>query len=484
MRLWASLCCAIALCAAPNALAAYETAVLTAAEPTNVFDLHLGVGWDRIVKRGKITREWIQDDGTSRTSLDVKELDLRVETQQLLLNLRVGVFHDLEFHATAPIILFEDSTIAFAEGVAGRSTITGSANADDPAYADAPRYPITDVPGARFRSGFGDMTFGLGWSPFVDLEDDAQDVDAWPTITLRADVVAPTGPTRVTTELEALTSSSRGNVGLGMTVFDLSAGASRRFGFNPTFDPFVIFGARIPIASSKQKERGMTPPVSGRFQVGSEIVLYEQPENHQRYAVSASFDTEFVSTGRTYSELSDYFPSFDETKVLGNRQGPVDLPDAVLYGDYDNPANYASRTDGARCGKIEGVPCGELHQVDEFVTLGGTFAVDLRFAEYGMVRGGVQIEYLADHFLTNERVGKDLDPTNLPDAQLCDGAECKGRVNARNSFFDRATNTCPAGKTCDERSSYYDPRYDAPGRRFRLEETTSFTIFVAGAATF
>ncbi|MBI2373831.1 MAG: hypothetical protein HYV07_07525 [Deltaproteobacteria bacterium] len=483
MRLSSPVAVLISL-AATEARAAYETAVLTAAEPQNAFDLHLSVGWDRAVKRGKITREWVQEEGANRTSLDVKELDLRTETQRLILNLRAGIFHDLELHASAPIVLFEDSELAFAEGVAGRSTIIGSTNADDPDYADAPRYPITDVPGERHRAGFGDMSFGLGWSPFVDLEADGEDVDAWPTITLRADVIAPTGPTRVATEAEALDAASGGNVGEGVTAFDLSIGASRRFGVSPTFDPFVLFGARIPVATPKQKERGMTPPVSGRFEVGSEVVFFEHEATHQRYAFSAAFNTEFVGTGRTFSELSDYFPNFDQTRVLANRTEAVELPDLVVYGDYANPANYVSKLDGARCGKIEGVACGELHQVDEHVTLGGTFALDLRFAEFGVVRGGVSIDYVSDHFLTNERVGKDLDPAALPDGTQCDGADCKGRVNARNSFFDRTTNTCPAGQTCDERSAYYDPRYDSPGRRFRLEETTNFTIFVAGAATF
>ena len=68
-----------------------------------------------------------------------------------------------------------------------------------------------------------------------------------------------------------------------------------------------------------------------------------------------------------------------------------------------------------------------------------------------------------------EGEGGEADPAT--DA-LCDGARCSGRVNARNS----------TGK--DERSPYYDPRYDAPGRRFRLEESTHWTFFVSGGATF
>ena len=83
----------------------------------------------------------------------------------------------------------------------------------------------------------------------------------------------------------------------------------------------------------------------------------------------------------------------------------------------------------------------------------------------------------------DERVGSDRDPSNTPPL-ACDGADCSGRVNARNSFFDRDTNTCPAGFVCDERNPYYDPRYDALGRRIRLEQSVDWTVFLSGVATF
>src|SRR5258708_2534470 len=153
------------------ARAAFETEVLTAVEKQKSLpDVHVDIGWDRILEQAKITREWVQDVNGTKTALDVKELRFKEVTQVLNLGLRVGLYHDLEFHLIAPIILQSDSDIWFAKGVRGVSTITGSPNADDPSYPQtAPpenasccaRYPITDVPASRSRSGFGDMTFGL-----------------------------------------------------------------------------------------------------------------------------------------------------------------------------------------------------------------------------------------------------------------------------------------------------------------------------------
>jgi hypothetical protein len=389
----------------------------------------------------------------------------------LLFDLRVGIYHDLEFHIQAPLVLEDESSIRFAAGVDGRSTIYGSSNADDPGFAPIDennyRYPITLVPTSRSRHGFGDMTFGLSWSPITDRKD-----EAFPTLTLRADIIAPTGRRRDPTDQKALPDGPGGSVGLGMTVFDLSIGLSRRMRTEiPTFDPYMIFAASIPIASTAQKERGMEPPASGRFLVGTEVLVSEDVPSDQRYALDFSFGVKYVGIGRTYSELSDYLPNFNQKNVtfadgLGR--------DAVNYNDYDNASNYSNGVlDGASCGKVMRVPCGELNRVDEYLQLQSQFAIHVRPAKYALFRLGIGFGVNTDHFLTTERVGTDQDSPNITPADdaTCSGG-CLGRVNAQN--FMRV----------DERSEYYDPRYDAPGRRLRIEETTNFTLFFTGAATF
>jgi hypothetical protein len=459
--------------------AAWPTQVLSAVEKHKTLpDVNVEVTWDRLLKQAKITREWIQNDGGNLTALDVKELRYKEVTQRLLIDLRVGIYHDLELHLQAPIILQSDSEIRHAAGVDGRSTIAGSMNADDPTYCERNgenpcthnnyRYPITEVPDSRSRSGFGDMTFGLSWSPVVDTKD-----EAYPTLTLRADIIAPTGKTRDPSDQAALPGGNGGSVGLGMTVFDLSIGLSKRMRTDiPTFDPYMIFGVQLPIASSSQKSRGMEPAPTGRFLVGTEVVVSEDLPTFQRYAIDLSFGVKYTGIGRTYSELSDYLPNFNQTAVPGNRAPGAELsPDVVQYSDYDNENNYnVAPLDGASCGRLSGVPCGELNRVDEYLQLQSQFALHVRPAKYALFRVGVAFGLNTDHFLTTERVGEDRDPRNTP--ELCGGAPCAGRVNAVNTNGD------------DERSPYYDPRYDSPGRRLRIEETTNFTLFVTGAATF
>jgi hypothetical protein len=457
---------ALTLSSFDRAEAGFETQVMTAVEPEKTLpDLQLSVGWDRLQKRGRITREWVQDQNGVKSALDVKELNYTEITQQLLVGLRVGLYHDLEFHMVAPIVLQDDTDLGFAKGVSGVSTIWGSQNANDPTYpidnsACCARYPITEIPASRSRGGFGDMTFGLAWAPVVDHKD-----EAFPTLTFRGDIIAPTGKPRDPTDQAALPGHSGGSIGSGAVTFDLSMGLSKRMReATPTFDPYMIFAASIPVPTAPSlKAEGYDPPPTGRFLVGAELIVDEDPISFQRYSIDLSFGLTYVGSGRTFSELSDFLPAFNQRNVPS---------DTIGYNDFANKANYRTMLDGAQCGTVMGVPCGELTHVDEYLKMTGTLAFNLRPARYAFFRAGVSFGVNTDHLLTTQPVGTDLDPASTPTTQTCDGAPCVGRVNAKNS------------QGVDERSPYYDPRFDSPGHRFRIEETTNFTVFVQGAATF
>jgi hypothetical protein len=251
----------------------------------------------------------------------------------------------------------------------------------------------------------------------------------------------------------------------------------------------MIFGAQIPVANPKQQQLGMEPPPSGRFVVGTDVLLYEDPEHSQSYGFDLSFQARYVGAGRTYSELSDFLPNFNQRKVNDNRDPKLGLsPDSIVYSDFANPNNYATQFMGASCGAVKGIPCGELTYVDEYVQIRAQLALNLQLARYLSIRGGVALEHDTDHFLTDEKVGTDQDPASIKGtaADNCNGAPCVGRVNAQNSYYDHAHNVCnaPDGKSCDERSPYYDPRYDAPGTRFRIEQELNFIVFVNATGTF
>ena len=332
-----------------------------------------------------------------------------------------------------------------------RSTVfgAGSPNANDP-NTDY-RFPITAVPGSRFRAGFGDMTFGLSWSPIDEDKD-----PSFPTLTLRADVQTPTGAVRDPKDQRAvLGSEGTGNVGRSAVTFDVSAAMSMRMGADaPYLDPYILVGARLPVAVGELRDQGYEPPWSARMRVGTAVVIAEDGRN-EKYSVDLSLGLRFITRGRTYSELSDYLPDFNQTNVSGE----------VAYTDYSLPANYASQVVGAQCGIVPGVPCGELNQVDEHLAVSAALAVIIQPSKWIRFRVGVDAIYTTSHILTGEPVGEDRDPAGAGNAFV-------GRVNSENA----------AGE--DERSPYHDPRYDAVGRRFRAEQILSLRPFITAYVTF
>ncbi len=445
------------------AYAADATRVLTAVEPGEPLpEIRIGAHFEHDRTSAKISREFIRDANGTRESTDVRELNYRRYIHRLMLDVRVGVFRDLELHIGAPIILQDHSNISFQEGVAGLSSIWDDvlgSRANNP--ADPLAYPLTDVPQERSRAGFGDMRFGIGWSPTVDHKD-----EAYPTITLRGDIIAPTGSRRDPADVNARTDTpGRGGVGLGQTVFDLSLGMSRKMRFNtPTLDPYMIFGVRLPVANAAQKDAGLQPPITARFQVGSEVVFFEQRKERVRYAVDVSFGLQYISLGRTYSELSDYLPNFNQRSIPGEPE----------YQDFANAANYNVNVPGARCGILNGVPCGELNRVDEHLKMKGKLTFHLQPSRWILLQAGFSVGFTTPHLITGEKVGDDLDPagTNALCPVSNPSGPCAGRVNASNS------------QGVDERSQYYDPRYDVPGRRLRVEEVLDLSFFAGASFTF
>lgn len=457
------LAASVVLMAEP-AFAAFGTRVLTAVEPDDPFpDIWIGVGFEHHRRSAKITRELVRDENEVRAADDVRELDFSEYTHRLLVDLRVGIFHDLELRVAAPFILENRSEIGFQDGVEGRSSIWDDripTRANNPAVPWA--YPLTEVPGERERAGLGDMVFGLGWSPFVEDKD-----PSYPTLTLRVDLTVPTGARRDPADPQSLPGvNGTGGVGLGQTIFDFSLGLSRQIGRKaPTLDPYILLGARLPIAMGVQDRAGLEPPPSGRFKVGSELVISDNPDRGTRYAFDLGFSVRYVASGRTYSELSDYLPNFDQTR----------LPNEPVYDDYDNPANYDAARVGSQCGILENVPCGELNQVEEHIQLSGTFAIHIQPVKWLLFRGGITVGLVNDHLITAEPAGEDSDPASAAGA-TCPADDpnspCLGRVNAENS------------QGIDERSRFYDPRYDQPGRRLRAEGILDLNAFVTTTLTF
>jgi hypothetical protein len=440
-RSWLLLCGLLVTAVASPARAAEMTRVASSFDVDNPFDLDLWVGFERTQERGKITREWHQNGSIQ----DVLELRYTKITQSLPIRLAIGLYHDLEIHAAASMVFNVDQNYVFpaekddlgnTKVTQGNSTIynncvgpRGGLLPGCDGNPGAGPVPIFTVPGQglkTYRAGFSDVLIGLSWAPFSDERDDTK-----PKWVLTFDYTGPVSRTNKPW-LQA-TDADRGFLGDGAHRFTFSTAISKRLG---AIDPYLKLTYTLPIPGNNSisncenpnlptysencntgpwthDETGLKPPHIAGFLFGAEFYPYDNPTKKQRVAIEMQFGLLYISEGRYWNEMSDAL--------------------------------------------------GKLLYTEEYLHLGGSFAVNARPVEYVQLRLAVSLYTDTEHLLTNEPVGKDLD-----------GA-CRG---------DKSTPCVDLDNHNGEINPNFDFRYDMPGRRFRISEVTIFQVMATGVVNF
>lgn len=277
---------------------AQVTDVADAAEPENPFDFNASVGFRRVLRRSRITREYV--DGGRATFAD--ELSYSQVQQILDIRAQVSLFHDLELNFFLPYTFNVNTAYQYTDGLtAANSTVT-----NDPNFGGA----LFNVPYETRRGGLTSMDLGLAWSPFNDQRDDTK-----ATWTIRATYSIPIGaafrPVRSADRIEdanLVNDPANGNLldspaaaGDKVHRVRLETGFSKRFS---VFDPYVMFNYVQPIADASGMARH-TPPITGGFITGFEVVPWDSPSERQRFSLDLRIGAQFTGSGRTYSELTD-----------------------------------------------------------------------------------------------------------------------------------------------------------------------------------
>jgi hypothetical protein len=418
-----------ALCVAGSARGAEITRVASSADPGHPFGFFIDVGYDFLLERGKLTREWYQ----SGTSLDVDELKYERARHSLTLDAYIGLYQDLQFHFGMPIIFADNRSWAFAQGTDATNT-TIYRNCVQPdgtnypgctpggALPTDPRSRLFEVDGAKsFRSGIGNLTFGLAYAFFSQKRDDTK-----PTWTASFDYTAPTAA--AVNPSEPTTASTRGPIGDRIHRYTFATALSKRISFvEPYFQLWYTLPFRGPgfysncddpsaarqgrpqncgVAGWDRKATGISPAHQGGVRFGTEVVVFENEAMKQRFAFDVRGLIHYISEGRDYNEMSD---------LLGK----------LLYSQ-------------------------------DYVRLGGQVGFVGHAAEYVRLAAWVSLEYQSEHFVTREEPGQDFN-------------------NNKTIDFTGAP---------DEINPNYDWRVDHPGRRFRITESSVFKVFVQATFAF
>jgi hypothetical protein len=404
-----------------EATAAEVTRVASSFEDNHPFGMILDVTFDRVQDKGKIVREWYQQDALQ----DVSELRYSLFDTRLPLDVHIGVFRDVELHIGVPIVFQQDRSWAFAQDTTSDTTTLYRNCSDargnscaDPGHGTG---HLFEVPAASFRSGLADFMFGLAWAPYNQKKDDTK-----PTWVLRFDYQAPTAS--VLNPSTQTLSSARGNIGDRAHRFIFATAVSKRFSVaEPYFK--VDYTLPIPTAGSysncddassvrmghpencglpgwARADTGLVPAHVGTVAFGSELTVFERPDRFQRVAFDLRAMFGYVSESRSYNELSD---------TLGKLLWTSDFAQA-------------------------GGQVGFIGQAAEFVTL----------------KAYASLLYNTEHYLTNETIGKDLNNNGAVDITA----------------------------SPNEINPNYDDRIDRAGRRFRMQEQFVFRIQVTASFNF
>jgi hypothetical protein len=430
--------CAVLIAGAANA--AEITRVASSFEENDPFGMFIDVGYQFTRERGKIVREWYQENDL----IDVTELRYQMVDHRLAIDAHLGIYRGLEFHFGMPIIFQQDRSWFYAVGTGpSNSTIANNCigangmlvspatNPPGVGNGRACTMPQPLIPDAAqldsakgfnsYRFGIGDLTFGLKWAVLNQKKDESN-----PTWVLGYDWVAPVAdainPSIQTSEM------NKGPVGDKVHRHKFYSSISKRIAFaDPYFSlfytlPFRAGGAysncdnpdssrmaRPENCGMRGWERASTvvqPPHVGGFLFGSELNAYENVNKHQKVALDVRLGVTYVSEGRYYNELSD-------------------LLRKLLYNS-------------------------------DYIQLMTQFGIVGHAAEFIQLKGYVTLSYNTERTLTTENIGKDLTGNGLVD--LTDHPE--------------------------EINPNFDYRVDRVGRRFRMQEDFVVRLFIQATFAF
>lgn len=463
--LLATLAIAPAAWRARPARAAEVTRTVSALDDANRFDLSLTLSWLHDSKTAFVKRE----SREVPPRIDVIK-DSRYTQRRDVLNLRAdfGILWDVGLHVVAPLVLSDVRTLEFDQSASGcvfpggtttptcvndqNSTIlqdgilpgygTDSYGLDAehnrpyprPAGGQAPRPGLFRGPK---RSGFESLGVGLTWAVFNQMRDDTK-----PTWTLGFDAMLD-----LFKDMRFDPANPTGNraAGPGMHRFIWSTVISKRFAFlDPYFGAWYMLPVRTNGSIYQQypgdNQGAVNPQQVGGVFLGTEVVAWENAPALQRVTVELRGHAEQHFFGRSASEL---WEPLSGSSLCRNNPDPANAPNCRDGLDED--------LDGD--GRRDAFP--GVTETQAYGTFGGDLGMNVQVGRYIRFRGLFGLTLDMPHFLTYASAGVDRDKD--------------GQVNSNLGT---------------EANPTYRELIDLPGRRFKVEGTQIWSLFLEGSIMF
>jgi hypothetical protein len=464
------------------------TQVVDAFDDDDRFDLHLSLGYQHSWKTGKIRRETsIRQNGLSTggyTSDALNIAEYNETTSRLNTRADIGLYRDIALIIRVPIILANDRELEGLDGSAEQQSLN---------IAGFPGEQLFRLPfKSPTRSGVEYLAVGLDFGVMNQARDITK--PSW-VIGLegRFSVAEPmhacnqnpgplnenAAPQQVKCaepsdinrngvadgDLEGKGGTRDAGVSRGTTALELHTFLSKRIKY---IEPYGGFRALFEFQNDSS-DFGQTdlkgslvnhPPLKGSMILGLNVIPWELRDQFQRVNFDFRFTGTYVSEGRDYSELFDALGSSDAQSLR--------MP---LYSDYQanpnpNPSNPNDPPSVANENSQKVYFTG-LTDVQQHATLAFTGSFTWQAGEYVKFNVGGGYTLVQPHFITfDQACNPDFD-NDLSKAGPCRSGAQTGQPRA---------------------TGIPNPNYraviNAPGRRFRVDDSNTWDVWLNATVMF
>ena len=476
MKKLAILAATVGFMTASQAYAADVTDVLDAADEVYLgtdelvkdpIDIALTPTFKQRYEWAKIKREYNQS-GYVRL---LNELEYERVINQMDIDFEIGMFHDLSFRMKLPIVFSNQSSYKFDTSSDKHKVDNTNSWFSNQSAGKDPNFPYKffDLENGgtlkgKDRSGIGDMSFGIAWSPFNSERHFIHD-RPWEneigrsTITLAFAYIAPIADVR---------SITNDKIGSGMHELVFSVAASHRFSF---VDPYIRLQYGYPVTSKddaykeyNSNQGRVNPGMWGRIDLGAEFIPYESidPKFQRFVKLDLRGYFKYTAEGRAYSELADAFGQGSCFNIDGSELAAH--PECMWVTEkWSNAgADNLDKMVARDYSKLHFTEDG-IYDYEGFATVGGAFNVNIMPIQYVSLIAGVAVDYSQNHFITYTKVGKD-----------------RGKYDDEKRTFDSTIKdgVVSLDGTSEERSPVYNRVLDSAGSRIKRTESLNLEWFV------
>ena len=412
-----------------SAQAAEVTRVVTALDEDDTFDFNLTASWFHDARSAAINRE----DQGSGTGLQV-DRDLKYAQTTDLLDLRTdfGILWDVGLHVDLPIILAQSNNLTFDQGVSATNS-TFVRDGISPAYNPT----SSTVFQSPTRSGLQSLGLGIQWAVFNQKRDDTK-----PTWTLGFDADLD-----IFKDMRFDPANPTGNTGVGLGYHQLiwSTWVSKRFRH---FDPYFGASYMLPIRTNGSiyqdlggGQTSVNPQQFATVIIGVEEIAWENPSRDQRVTVELQAHAAEHFAGRGTSELWEPLSGHPGCTLTG--------------GTVTETCRQSLDVTTDAMGNPHAAPYPGVTDIDAYGSFGGEAGLNIQVGKYVRFRALYGMTFDAAHFITNASAGVD--------------SNHDGRVDSTDP---------------KEANPTYRESIDIPGRRFRVEDSRDWHLFVQGSLMF